>query len=197
MTSQLLVDPASRTWRRRLGPLPWAVLEELALQAQPSPHGWDAAVGVRHLGAAVGITKDTAARALASLRSAGLVMPARVHLPKGPSRSGYRLNLPDGISIRSCPNNQDTPQHDNGASPNGEDTRRLDGGSSLRPNGTGHVNLGNADDDKGRSATHINPEDDDPLAVQPTLFELDDAGSCGRPRSRAEARMAGSLLGDG
>ncbi len=133
MTSQLLVDPASRTWRRRLGPLPWAVLEELALQARPSQQGWVAAVGVRDLGAAVGITKDTAARALASLRSAGLVMSTRVHLPKGPSRSGYRLNLPDGISIRRCPVQHDAGPHDGelclhgeyAGCPNGEYTHAL------------------------------------------------------------------------
>ena len=133
MTSQLLLDSASRTWRRRLGPLPWAVLEELALQARPSQQGWVAAVGVRDLGAAVGITKDTAARALASLRSAELVMPARVHLPKGPSRSGYRLNLPDGIAIRGCPTQHDTGPHEgelcvhgeNTGCPNGEYTRAL------------------------------------------------------------------------
>jgi hypothetical protein len=160
--SQIVLAPASRAWRRRLGPLAWAVLEELAQQASPAHDGWVAAIGVRDLGAAIGVTKDTVARALVTLRSSGVVKTTRVHASDGQSRSGHQLNLPDGISIRRCPNNQDTPTQDNGASPNGEYGLRLDKEYTVSPNRTCQAHHGNADNDKNRSATRLDPEDDDP-----------------------------------
>jgi hypothetical protein len=108
-TNHLLIDGDSRDWRRRLGPLPWAVLEELALIALPTEHGWSAPVGVRDLGAALAITKNTAARAIAALRSAGIVRPARVAREGGPPRPGYVLYLPDGVTLGKPPPSDGNP----------------------------------------------------------------------------------------
>jgi len=105
----LLVAAESRAWRRRLGALAWAALEHLALAAQPDEMGWAAPVGVRDVAAGLGVTKDTAARAVAALGAAGLVAFAQVETVEGQRRSGYRLNLPEGIRLRQCPVDQDTP----------------------------------------------------------------------------------------
>lgn len=105
----LLVAAESRAWRRQLGALAWAALEHLALAAQPDELGWAAPVGVRDVAAGLGVTKDTAARAVASLAAAGLVAFAQVETVEGQRRSGYRLTLPEGIRLRHCPVDQDTP----------------------------------------------------------------------------------------
>jgi hypothetical protein len=104
----LVVAPASRVWRRRLGPLAWAVLEDLALGARYDTAGWVAPVGVRVVAAAIGVNKDTAARAVAVLGTAGLVTLTPVQGPNGRRRSGYRLNLPEGIKLQGCPTNSDS-----------------------------------------------------------------------------------------
>jgi hypothetical protein len=122
--NRIVLNPDCGSWRRRLGPLPWAVLEELALCTRRDETGWVAAIGVRAIAAAVGVTKDTAARAVATLRSAGLVTPDRVKSADGRSLSAYRLDLPDGISIQGCPVPQNSNGTDaNGSCPNGEDSR--------------------------------------------------------------------------
>ena len=104
----LVVAPASREWRRRLGPLAWAVLEDLALGAHSDTAGWVAPVGVRGVAAAIGINKDTAARAVAVLGAAGFVTLTPVQGLNGRRRSGYRLNLPDGIKVQGRPTNPDS-----------------------------------------------------------------------------------------
>ena len=63
----LVIGTDSRHWRRRLGPLAWAALEPLALAAHPDHHGWAAPLGVRDIAAGIGVTKDTAARAVTAL----------------------------------------------------------------------------------------------------------------------------------
>jgi hypothetical protein len=105
--SEVRITTESRAVRRQLGPLPWAVLEELALSARPHEDTWVAALGVRAIGAALGVTKDTAARAVATLRSAGIATQVRVRTPDGRSTPAYRLQLPDGISVHRCIADQD------------------------------------------------------------------------------------------
>ncbi|HVA43777.1 MAG TPA: hypothetical protein VNF50_09850 [Acidimicrobiales bacterium] len=121
----LVIESSSREQRRRLGPMAWAVLEEIALASEADDEGWVAVLGVRHLAAGVGITKDTAARAMAALASAGIVQRVRVLDQADRSRSGYRLNLPDGLRILSCPTDQDSaacPGHrDRQSCPQGQD----------------------------------------------------------------------------
>ena len=106
----LVIGTDSRHWRRRLGPLAWAALEHLALAAHPDHHGWAAPLGVRDIAAGIGVTKDTAARAVTVLRTAGLVTLEQLDRSDGRRRSGYRLHLPDGIQLRACHTDQDSPQ---------------------------------------------------------------------------------------
>ncbi len=104
----LWIDARSRAWRRQLGVLAWAALEDLALAAHPSDQGWVAPVGVRDIARGIGVTKDTAARAVHILSSARLVVFERVAGRDGGPRSGYRLQLPDGIQVRPRPKPDDT-----------------------------------------------------------------------------------------
>jgi DNA-binding transcriptional ArsR family regulator len=66
----LLVAPAAAPWRRALPPSAWLVLEELSIDA--SEDGV-LSTNVRQLGAGLGLSKDTVARALRVLIRAGLV----------------------------------------------------------------------------------------------------------------------------
>lgn len=121
----LLIAAESRAWRRQLGPLAWGALEHLALAAQPYELGWAAPVGVRDVAAGLGVTKDTAARAVAALTAAGLVTFTRVETLDGRRRSGYRLHLPAGIEARPCPGDADTSTQrgDRERCPNNRDSR--------------------------------------------------------------------------
>ena len=103
----LVLHADSGGWRRRVGPLAWAALEHVALAAHPDQRGWAAVIGVRDIAAGIGVTKDTAARAVSLLRAAGLVTFEQLDQAGGPRRSGYRLHLPGGIQLRSC-----IPPHD-------------------------------------------------------------------------------------
>jgi hypothetical protein len=110
MTGPVLrIAAESRVWRRQLGPMAWAALEHLALAAQPDEAGWVAPVGVRDVAAGLGVTKDTASRAVAALLAASLVTFERLDHIELPRRTGYRLHVPDGIQLEACPTGQDTP----------------------------------------------------------------------------------------
>jgi hypothetical protein len=99
---KLELDAGSRLWRRRLGWLQWAVLEDVALSACPDSDPWTAPVGVRGVAQNLGMTKDTAARALSALQAAGLMTRVSVRLPDGKTRSGYQLSLPDGVTLSTA-----------------------------------------------------------------------------------------------
>jgi hypothetical protein len=120
----LIVTAQGGMWLRRLGPLAWAVLGVLALAAHDTEQGWVAPVGVREVAARVGVTKDTAARAVAALGATGLIVLQRVQALDGRWRSGYRLQLPDGLELRARPNHPDPalPKVDD-ACPDWQDTR--------------------------------------------------------------------------
>lgn len=128
----LVVGLESRQWRRMLGPLAWAALEDLALVARQYEQGWAAPVGVRDLAAAMGVTKDTAARAISALASAGLVTRTRVETDNKRRRSGYRLRLPDGIERRTCPPAQDSHSSELDCCPDGQDNRSPDPPDTAR-----------------------------------------------------------------
>ncbi|MDA8045750.1 MAG: hypothetical protein M0Z30_11025 [Actinomycetota bacterium] len=71
------------------GPLAWAPLEHLALAAHPDRQGWAAPLGVREIATGIGVTKDTAARAVTALSAAGLVTfdsPSHTMLESGKAR---------------------------------------------------------------------------------------------------------------
>jgi DNA-binding MarR family transcriptional regulator len=99
----LITYPPATLWRRRLGPLAWVALEHLALSSQRTDQGWIAPVGVRDVAEGLGVTKDTAARAVAALGAAGLVILSRVETAEGRRRSGYLLHLPDQLRLIDCP----------------------------------------------------------------------------------------------
>ncbi len=119
------IDERSRCWRRRLGWLQWSVLEDLALSARPEPEGWIAAVGVRGIARNLGMTKDTAAKALTALGAVGIVERVNGHIAHGRSRSGYRVNLPRGVafqvSLQTEPGESKAPDPGTG---NGHDEKK-------------------------------------------------------------------------
>ena len=89
----LLVGPESRATRAAVGPTAWVVLEELALSAEPDGSGrLVARTSVRRLGAALGLDKDTAARALSRLTTAGFVSRAA-----SPGASSYAVAAVAGL----------------------------------------------------------------------------------------------------
>ena len=85
----------------------WAALEDLALGAHPDKR-LGRPVGVRDVAGGIGVTKDTAARAVSALADAGLVAWTRVDGPTDDAESGYRLHLPEGVLLQTCPNNPDS-----------------------------------------------------------------------------------------
>ncbi len=101
--SAVVLTAAGRAVCRAVGTTAWAVLCELALDAETDAHGHlMAATNVRRIAGDLGVSKDTAARALARLVDAGLVVRHRrrgagagfVH-----SRYELRLDPGDGITV--------------------------------------------------------------------------------------------------
>jgi hypothetical protein len=106
----LRLSAESRPLRRSLGPTAWAVLEEMALDADADEAGVViASTNVRDLAEALGLVKDTVARALNRLIVVGVVARRPQHQSAG--RFGavvYDLRLPAGLSISPCPEIADT-----------------------------------------------------------------------------------------
>lgn len=71
--SGLIVSVESRALKCALGPLAWAVLEDVSLDAVLQDGRWLAATSTRRLGDHLGLTPGTVARALARLCTEGLV----------------------------------------------------------------------------------------------------------------------------
>ncbi len=75
---RLVLGPASRPLRQALRPIEWVVLEDVALDARPDGSGLlVASTSARRVAEHLGLTPGSAARALAGLRSAGLVTHLR------------------------------------------------------------------------------------------------------------------------
>ncbi len=126
-SSSLVCGPASRPWRRQLGPLAWAALEELALTSHLDDLGWVSPVGVAAIATGVGTTAATAVRAVAALCAAGLVVFEPVADLNGQRRLGYWLHLPDGIELRHWPHeNGETAQGLPRGRPDDQDARSRD-----------------------------------------------------------------------
>jgi DNA-binding transcriptional ArsR family regulator len=87
----------------------WAVLEEVALDARPTGDHLVARTNVRRLATGLGISKDTAARALARLGDAGLVSRQNTRRQTGRFMAWsyvVRLDETSGIAVLaddSCP----------------------------------------------------------------------------------------------
>lgn len=106
----LRLSAESRPLRRSLGPTAWAVLEEMALDANADEAGVAiAATNVRDLAEHLGVVKDTVVRALNRLIAAGVAVRRPQRLQAG--RFGavvYELRLPAGLTLSSCPEDADT-----------------------------------------------------------------------------------------
>jgi len=98
----VVIGPAAADVRRAVGPVAWCALEYLA--ASP-PFGYGdqdtVAASVRSLAVGLGVSKNTAHRALAVLRAAGLVQPVQSRCGTGRFDAGcYRLAVPHRLSPR-------------------------------------------------------------------------------------------------
>lgn len=86
--------------RRQLGPTGWVVLEELLAHTDGTDDGYEATASVRSLAAAVGLSKDTVARALVRLRGAGIVTAGQSRASTGTFTAGtYRITVPSCITF--------------------------------------------------------------------------------------------------
>jgi hypothetical protein len=72
-TDAITLLPSSRAVARRVGPLAWVILEDLALRARPRADGLVVETNVRELARGLCVGKDTVAKALARLINAGLI----------------------------------------------------------------------------------------------------------------------------
>ena len=85
--------PRAAALRRQLGPTAWCALECLL---ERSDDGMTATASVRAVAAELGVAKNTAHRAIASLVCAGLVEPSQARNASGTfTRGRYRLLVDD------------------------------------------------------------------------------------------------------
>lgn len=77
VATAVVVGTAAHDVRRAVGPTSWCVLEVLAATPADSGEPWVVPSSVRHVAAQLGIAANTAQRALAVLRDAGLVTPSQ------------------------------------------------------------------------------------------------------------------------
>lgn len=101
----MVLTGAARDLRRRVGPIAWAVLEDVLLDAVATPDGsLHAYTSVRRVADQIGVSKDSAAGALTRLTRLGLV-ERRPVLRAGRGRFGrsvylVRLDLAEGVTRR-------------------------------------------------------------------------------------------------
>lgn len=96
-----MVSVECRDLRRRLGPMAWTVLEDLALDAHPDGKGgfWTQ-TSARRVAGHLGVEPGTAANALRRLRHDGLVSVSREPGPAGRfGPSVYRVTPIPGLTI--------------------------------------------------------------------------------------------------
>jgi DNA-binding transcriptional ArsR family regulator len=101
-TAALLITDEARDVRRRLGPWAWTILEELHLQVPSSTTDLIVDANVRGLAANLGLSPDTVARALRTLRGHHLISMEQTRQDGGGrfGRSRYRLARIPGLAIR-------------------------------------------------------------------------------------------------
>ena len=109
----IMVGPASRELRRTLRPIEWVVLEDVALDARLDGKGdLVAPTSVRRVAEHLGLTPGAVARALARLRSAGLVTHARQPGPAGRfGLSAYVLTPVAGLDVVHVSDPDGAPPH--------------------------------------------------------------------------------------
>ncbi len=98
---RIVLGPAARELRRSLRPIEWVVLEDVALDARRDDAGaLVAPTSARRVSEHLALTPGTVARALAALRSAGLVTHARQAGPAGRfGLSAYVLGAVPGLDV--------------------------------------------------------------------------------------------------
>lgn len=96
-----MVSVECRDLRRRLGPMAWTVLEDLALDAHPDGNGgFRTKTSARRVAGHLGVEPGTAANALRRLRNDGLVSVSREPGPAGRfGPSVYRVTPIPGLTI--------------------------------------------------------------------------------------------------
>ena len=98
----IIVTTASRPLRRRLRPLAWVALEEVALDAVAEEGRLVARTSARQVAQLLGVDPGTAAGALRTLRRHGLLVLEREKGPTGRfGLSVYVLGRVDGLSVGS------------------------------------------------------------------------------------------------
>lgn len=116
VVSSIGVSADSRALRRTVGTTAWAVLEDVVLDAEANEVGvLVAATNVRRLAMHLGVSKDTAARALTRLLDAGLVR--RVVCGRGErgafSCAAYTVNVGQLVGITlDDPTTEPSPRTD-------------------------------------------------------------------------------------
>lgn len=95
----LVIELGAAEVRRRLGPVPWFILEELLLNESESTNGpFVVEDSSRGLAAAVSLNKDTIARALSALTRAGVVTAWRQSKDAGRFSAGsYQVESVPGV----------------------------------------------------------------------------------------------------
>jgi DNA-binding transcriptional ArsR family regulator len=98
----LLIDESAHKLRRSLGPTAWMVLEEMLLRSSAASDGRVARVSVRAIAGSLGLSKDTAARAIRRLRETGVVTAIQRRTTGGVFDAGvYVITItPDTMSVK-------------------------------------------------------------------------------------------------
>lgn len=99
--ASIVVGPAAERVRREVGPVGWCVLE-LLVALPPADDDNQAAVvvgaSVRAIASRLGISKDTAQRAMSRLSAAGLLVQSQRRSDIGQYAAGtYRLSIPSTV----------------------------------------------------------------------------------------------------
>lgn len=101
-TRSIVVAFEASALRRDLGPTSWMVLEELLLRSTGPVDACAARVSIRALAASLGLSKDTACRAIRRLRNPGLLTITQQRTVAGIFDTGtYLIAVPDCIALNA------------------------------------------------------------------------------------------------
>ncbi len=103
--TRLRIDADAGVLRRRLGPVPWFVLEELLLFSDGTGV---ADTSVRAIAGALSLNKDTVARAIRRLRAEGVVV-AQLQTHDSGRFGGTRYQIDPGIGVQGEPVDEPFP----------------------------------------------------------------------------------------
>ncbi len=99
-----MVGPTGKTLRRRLGPTAWVVLEAAVALAHDVDGDLVVDASARSLASEVGLSKNTVARALSTLRESGFVTFTQTRAGDGVFGPGrYVIALPPDVFTVAAP----------------------------------------------------------------------------------------------